>query len=250
MLPALKDEHSWLGETNSQSLQQTLKLLEKAIEAKEKANAIRKARGEGTKNPYPRFRCKGRSESFIVPQHFSLTKTRAKIPKLPTTLRYVKHRFFVGRPKRLIITKDGDQYYLIVVCERRDVPAVPTEAETAVGIDMGVKLLYAASDGECEDPIDLGELERRKRILQKELERRTLRNADGTLAAVQSKGRGRTKKELSRVCRKIRNKRGDVHGRCVKRLADRHGCVFAEDLGIGNMTKRAHDRGGGRRRAA
>ena len=71
MLPKLKEEFPFLKIGNSQSLQQTLKDLEKAFKAFFKGNS-----------GFPKFKKYGSNDSYRIPQHFKRKKGKIKLPKV------------------------------------------------------------------------------------------------------------------------------------------------------------------------
>src|ERR1700728_4333557 len=86
MLPMWKSEFAWLRESPSQALQQALKNLDRAF-----VNFFQK------RTEYPRFKKRGRGDSFRFPQGFKLDQANDRIllPKLGW-LRYRSSREVVG----------------------------------------------------------------------------------------------------------------------------------------------------------
>ncbi|MQA63277.1 MAG: transposase [Actinophytocola sp.] len=101
---------------------------------------------------------------------------------------------------------------------------------TAVGVDRGVKIALACSDGTMRDRQfrTPGEA-RRHLVLQKQLAR-------------QQKGstnRGKTVAALRRIKRRERDRRADFVSWTANRLATRHSMVAIEKLPVKNMTRSA-----------
>ena len=103
----------------------------------------------------------------------------------------------------------------------------PTTRE--VGVDLGINSFAALSDGTfIENP-------------------RIFRNEEEKIQAVHKKiarckkgshRRTRAKKELSRLYRKVRNRRKDFLHKQSRKLVNENAVLVFEDLGVSNMTKR------------
>lgn len=100
-------EHDWLCEVNSQSLQQSLRDLDRAYN-----NFFNKhAR-------FPRFKSKRAKQSFRVPQYFRLEDGKLRIPKVPGEIKVIVHRPVEGEIKHITISKTpSGKYYASFTCE-------------------------------------------------------------------------------------------------------------------------------------
>jgi len=89
-LPALKVEHPWLADINSQSLQYANRNLDNAF-----TRFFREKKG------FPKFRSKKNPvQSFQVPQHYRVEfeSNRVKLPKIGD-VKTILHRKFTGKVK-------------------------------------------------------------------------------------------------------------------------------------------------------
>ncbi len=222
-LPGNKDEYQ--QQVHSQILQDVLRRLRKAFDA-----FFRRVRNGGTAG-HPRFKGKGRYDSFTYPQSgFSLSEderhiTLSKIG--PVRIRL--HRPLEGRLKTCTVKRDVDQWYVVFSCE------VEVEARshggTAVGVEVGLEKFATLSDGTViENPRFLRESERKI----KKCQRRISRRKKG------SNRRMKARKELSRAHRKVRNQRADFAHKLSRQLADDYSTITFEKLNIINMVQNHH----------
>ena len=137
LLTELKDteEFTWLNEVNSQSMQQTLRQLDKAY-----GNFFKK------KSEYPRFKKKGSKNSFTVPQHIAVRDGKLFIPKFKHGIEINVHREIDGDICFATIcrTTCGNYYCALTV---EFVPNELPKTNTEVGIDLGIKDFAILSDG-------------------------------------------------------------------------------------------------------
>ena len=135
----------FLTEAQSQTLQQTLKFLDRSLrEAFDKTNPKR----------FPRFKKKGQAtDSFRYPQGFKLDQANSRIylPKLGW-LRYRNSRSIEGTPKNVTVSRRSGRWYVSIQTEREiETPIHP--ATSAVGIDVGIAN-FATLSGAGVKPLD------------------------------------------------------------------------------------------------
>ena len=133
---------AWLCDTPSQSLQQTLKDLERAY-----TNFFAK------RADFPRFKKKGRSgDSFRYPQGFKLDQTNGRLflPK-QGWLRYRNSRDVLGTVKNITVSQSGGKWFASIQTERE--AEIPVHQGTAVGIDLGIVRFATLSDGAVFEPL-------------------------------------------------------------------------------------------------
>ena len=145
------------------------------------------------------------------------------------------HRPTRGIAKAITIKREGERYWLSVRCV--EVPAEPLPVTgRSVGIDLGVEVLVATSDGRTF---------RGPRFFQRSETR--LASAQQVVNRKQ-KGSGRWKKakaEVRRIHRKIRNQRIDALHQLSRELVDAYDLIVHEDLKITSMTRRPKPRPNG-----
>lgn len=213
------NDTSFLSSIHSQILQQTLKDLERAW-----INFFRK-RAER-----PRFKKKGRKESFRFPQGFKLDQNNSRIylPKLGW-VRYRNSRKVEGTPKQVTVSRDLDRWYISVQTER-EVEAPKHPATSDIGIDMGVTNFVAVSDGTMiPAKQSFKEYSRKLARIQRKLSRK-------------KKGSSNWKKAktlVSRIHHKIGRVRQDFLHKTSTDLSKNHALIFVEDLKVKNMSASA-----------
>lgn len=147
-LPPIKSERPDASVIHAQVLQNVLRRLNRNF-----AGFFRRAKaGAGRKAGYPRFKPHQRYDSFTFPQVGRggvlstggvdfLSSGRLRGHGIPGNLKIKLHRPWEGRPKTATFKREGDRWYLILVC---DVTSVATETEPlpatglTAGIDVGL----------------------------------------------------------------------------------------------------------------
>src|SRR5487761_1695372 len=137
-LVALKRDNKYLRAVHSQVLQDVNLRLDKAYQAFF-------ARLSG----YPKFRRRGKYNSFSYPQHdigFKLSGNFLKLGKIGN-VRIRLHRQIAGRLKRATIIKEIDQWFVALSVEVEQQLAAK-KPEGSIGVDVGITNLVALSSGE------------------------------------------------------------------------------------------------------
>src|SRR4030066_1660075 len=178
---------------------------------------------------FPRFQGRNRYNSFTYPQSgFELKDGKLILSKIGT-FKIILHRKIEGKIKTCTIKKDIDQWYVSFSCEIEE--PVPVEIKTKTGIDVGLISLITLSNGEqIEPPKFLRESEDKLTHEQKRLSRK-------------KKGSEKRNKQriiVSKVHRKIRNKRKDFAHKTSRMLVDNYDLIKFEDLQIKNMVQNHH----------
>lgn len=145
--------------------------------------------------------------------------------KLGTAIKLKRHREIKGIPKtcHLVLRPDG-HWYALIACEQPETETLAiAPADSAIGIDLGLKVFLADSEGNTiENP-------RHYRTAQA-----TLRRKQRRLCA-RKKGSSRRRKMARSVAQthlKIERQRRDFHFKTAKRYADAYGRIIVEDLKI------------------
>lgn len=221
-LPALKEEHPWLKEVNSQALQSANKNLDNAF-----TRFFREKKG------FPRFKSKKNPvQSFQVPQHYSVDfeRGRVKLPKIgevKTTL----HRIFTGKMKyaTVSVTSTGRWFISILVDDGAATPdPAPFALATTLGIDVGLTDFATLSTGEkVENPRFLKNALQRLKVLQQ----RVSRKVKG------SKNRKKAIQQLARCHEKVANQRNDFLHKLSFRVVSENQAIAVESLNVAGMQK-------------
>lgn len=219
-LPNLKKEIPEFKEVYSQVLQDVIKRLDFAFES-----FFRRLQN-GEKPGYPRYRGKGRYDSFTYPQKgFKIEGKYLKLSKIGD-VRIKLHRQIEGKIKTCIIRRKNGKYYACLTCEVEQEQKPKTGK--VVGVDLGVKHLAITSNGEFfPNHKYLKKSERKIKYLQRMVSRRKL-------------GSNRRKKAvllLAKEWEKVANRRKDLAHKISRKLVDNYDLIAFEDLNIQGMVK-------------
>jgi putative transposase len=221
-LPEIKELRPELNDIHSQVLQDVLHRVDKAMKA-----FFRRAKA-GEKPGYPRFKSYNRFDSFTFPQFgFSIEDKHINLSKIGK-VKVKLHRPVEGKIKTCTIKREVDQWYAVFSCEVEATEALPVNNEM-VGIDLGVAHFATLSTGEkIENPRHYRRAQKRLAHLQQNLARKKKG----------SHRRGKAKKALAKLHRKIKNQRKDFLHKQSRKLVNAYGTIVLEDLNILNMTHR------------
>ncbi len=183
----------------------------------------------------PRFKRYGEAVSVgeFSGHKFTVGQDYIKFPKLGK-LRAVIHRRPLDRPKRCELVREGHRWFASVMHER-EVPGLGPKGSPVVGIDRGVTLLLADSDGRTvARPKWLDDLNRRIARAQRKVSK-----AQGPDRRTRQRGSVNWGKACERVAelKRVKTRKMDhlLHGQSAY-YAERYGVVVVEDLAIVNMT--------------
>ena len=212
---------AWLADAPVHPLQQALKDLERAY-----ANFF------AGRSKFPRFKKKGRSDSFRYPDPKQIKLDQADgrifLPKLGW-LRYRNSREVLGLVKNVTVSFSGGKWFISIQTEREiEQPAHP--ASSIVGMDMGVANFAALSTGEIIAPVDA--LKRHAQRLAR-YQRAMSRKQKFSRNWVKAKAR------VQKLHTRIGNIRRDHLHKLSTTLSKNHAAVVIEDLQVRNMSRSA-----------
>lgn len=170
------------------------------------------------------FRVVGRGWKW---ERMSQNRARVSVPKVG----WVDWRWSrnPGSPKSYRVTRDAAGRWWIAFSVIPDpIPAPGTGS--VIGVDRGVAVPFAMSDGEM---VEVPTLNQRERLRLRRLQRHLARQAKG------SGRRSATKRRMARLRAREVNRRKDAIEKLTTRLARAHDLIRVEDLQIGNMTRSA-----------
>ena len=221
-LPAVKQRREEYQDIHSQIQQDVLRRLDKAFDA-----FFRRVEN-GEKPGYLRFKGGDRYHSFTYPQGgYEIIGSRLHLSKIGH-LKIKLHRQIKGKIKTCTIKREGDQWYAVFsTAYEWDPSMIFHPSEEAVGIDLGIKSFAVLSNGEI---IESPRISRQAEEQIKEGHRKIHRRKKG------SHRRERAKKELSRMSRKVCNRRRDFLHKASRKLVNQYGTLVFEDLQIDTMT--------------
>ena len=214
------EDYGFLAEASAQALQQKLRDLDRAFtDAFDLAQPMKRL---------PRFKKRGEGDSFRFPQDVKVENRHIFLPKIGW-VGFFKSRKISGTIKNATITREADGWYVSIQAEA-EIPEPKLHAGTAIGIDRGIVVFAATSEGELVEPLNAGaNLQRQVARLQRKL----ARQRKG------SKNRAKTKAKIARLHQRIRRQREDFLHKLSTRWGKSHALIVFEDLRIWNMTRSA-----------
>lgn len=219
------EEYAFLKDAPSQTLQQTLRHLDRAYrDGFDKSQPLKHM---------PRFKRRGDKDSFRYPQGIKLCQdsNRIFLPKLGW-VKYCNSRKLFGDLKNATVIRDGVHWYISIQVEYT-IPAPAHESESIIGLDMGVLRFVTLSNGEFVAPKNsYKRLAHRLAHLQRRLAKRVKYSANWK----------KLNKQINRLHTRIANVRRDFLHQLSTPLCKSHATIVVEDLNIRNMTNRATGR--------
>ena len=219
LLPDWKANKPLLKQVHSQVLQNVQVRVDLAFKA-----FFRRVKAGETPG-YPRFKGKGRYDSFTYPQvGFKLDSDRLVLSKIGP-IRIKLHRPIVGTVKTLTIQRDAvGNFYACFSCAVEPVTLSPT-AEV-VGIDLGLTTFAYLSNGEKierqrwmkQDAADIARLQRKKEQFAKG-----------------SPERKKVVHALRHAYQRSTNRRNNFSHQESRKLVNRYQFIALEKLDIANM---------------
>jgi putative transposase len=216
----LKQEHPSLKGVHSQVLQNVAVRIDLAFKA-----FFRRAQA-GEKPGYPRFKGKGRYDSFTFPQSgFSITHDdRVCLSKIGS-IKMVYHRPVRGKIKTLTIHQSSTgKWYASFSCEAA--PACLPANSAAVGIDVGLKTFATLSNGVS---IANPRFFRKEEKALAKVQRKHSKLAKGTPQ------RRKHRKVVARVHERIAWKRENFTHQHSREIVNHYGMIAVEDLTVNRM---------------
>lgn len=216
-LTALKneDETQFLADAQSQTLQQTLKDLDRALKD---AFAKRKK--------FPRFKRKGRDDSFRYPQGVKVENGRVYLPKLGWYCFYRSGRI-QGKVKNVTVSRRGRSWFISVQVEQ-EVQTPKHPSESRIGIDMGVVRFATLSTGEFFPPANhFSRLEAKLAREQRSLARKVKFSSNWK----------KQKLRVQQLHRQIADARADYLHKISTQISKNHAMVVMEDLKVAQMSQ-------------
>lgn len=213
-LITLKQRHKWLKDADSQALQSALLHMDEAYK--------KFFKGGG----FPKFKSKNHSrQSYQYPQRVKIDGDRIYLPKVGWVKAKGLRHELIGKIKTVTVSSEAYQYHASILI---DIDAEPVRYKREpVGIDMGVSLVVADSNGNMIKPIDF----------ERELVK--LRRCHQVLSRKKkgSNNRQKAKMRLGKQNLRIANMRKDFLHKLSSGYIENQ--VIVEELKIKNMTKSA-----------
>ena len=216
------EEYGFLKDSPSQALQQTLKHLERAFkDAFDKNQPLKRI---------PRFKRKGKKDSFLYPQGFKVDEKQNRIflPKIGW-VKYRNSRKIEGTVKNITVSKRGKHWYVSIQTEiETEISYHPSSS--MIGIDLGIKRFATLSDGSYIEPLNsFKQLSKKLAFAQKRLSKKVKFSANWK----------KQKAKITRLHEKIANARLDFLHKVSTQISKNHAMIVIEDLKVKNMSKSA-----------
>lgn len=206
----------------SQTAQAVCHRLHAAIKAKVRAKQ------QGRKCGFPRFKAPDRAKSLHYPQFgFSLEKKLKITPFGEIAIK--NHREISGKIKTLTIKRESSGKWFAIFCVENGAAPAKMNYGSNVGIDLGLKNFAALSDGRLiGNPRHLKKREEKLSLLQ----RRLSRKKKG------SRNRQRAKLKAARAYEKLANVRHDFLHKTANSLLSSYSLIALEELRAQEMAQR------------
>ena len=212
-------ETHWLKDAPAQSLQQSLKDLERAYK-----NFFQK------RASFPRFKKRGQNDSFRYPQGIKLEQKNNRIflPKLGW-VRYRNSRHIIGTVKNVTVSYYCGKWYISIQTEY-DVSEPVHPSTSIIGLDVGIAKLATLSDGTIFQAINSFKKNQKKLArLQRQLSRKIKFSNNWQ----------KQKRKIQRLYSHIANIRKDYLHKITTTISKNHAMIVIEDLKVKNMSKSA-----------
>ena len=211
------DDYAFLKLSPAQTLQQTLKQLERAFkDAFDITQPLKRM---------PTFKKRGERDSFTFPQGFKVEGRRIFFPKMGW-VNFRKSREIEGTPKNVTVSRQGKHWFVSIQVELELLEPVHPSA-SMVGVDLGVKRLFTLSDGGFEEPIEVIAWQEKIKRLQKRLAKKVKFSNNWR----------KFKEKITRLHTRIARIRRDKLHKLSTTLSKNHAVIVLENLQIKNMTK-------------
>lgn len=217
-----RDSTLWLKDVHAQSLQQSIVNMDSAYKHFFK--------GKG----FPKFKSKHNSrQTYQYPQNVKINKNKIYLPKVGWVRCRGLRKDFIGNIKTVTIVYEAYQYSASILVELPDAHTVPLPKNgmgtprDIIGLDVGVKLLVADSNGKKTKALDL-----KRNINKLKLKAKQLSNKQRG-----SNNRLKSKQLLVKQHRKITDIRNNFLHKLSHTYAESQSIVVIEDLKISSMTK-------------
>jgi putative transposase len=208
-LTAARQESEYLQRVNAQSLQQTLRRLEKAFVSMWEQN-----------HGFPRFKKQGRMRSFSFPQLGAnpLSNGYVKLPVIGTVkVRQSRSIPDGGVIKQARVVKRVSGWYVMLTVQWDASPPSPLPHGEAVGIDVGLTSFVATSNGLLiKRPRFFLDAERKLKLLQQRVSRKRLGSNNWKKA----------QRKVAKLHEYVANCRKDWHRKLSHKLCNDAGMVF------------------------
>lgn len=171
----------------------------------------------------PRFKKRGKSDSFTVDGALKVDNFRVKIPVIGWLKTYERLPMDY-QPKSFAISRTADKWYVSWKIEIE--PTNESKPVPVVGVDLGIKVLATLSTGEVFEGAKSYRRYEQKLSRLQYLCRHKQRDSSNWKKA---------QRKIARLHQKIANIRKDTLHKLTSYLAKNHGSIGIEDLNVSGM---------------
>jgi putative transposase len=219
-LTAARKENGYLKRVNAQSLQQTLRRLEKAFVSMWEQN-----------HGFPRFKKPGRMRSFSFPQ-LGVNPVVSGFVKLPVigavSMRQSRDIPDGGVVKQARVVKRVSGWYVMLTVQWDVNTPQPMPHGEAVGIDVGLTSFVATSNGLLvKRPKFFVDALRKLKLLQQRVSRKR----------IGSNNWHKAQRKVASLHEYVANCRKDWHRKLSHQICNNTGMVFVEDLNLVGLSR-------------
>jgi len=221
-LKDLKQEFTWLQETPSQALQQSLRHLDSAYQKFFKKQ-----------NKFPSFKSKNSKQSISLPQKVKVdfnsnTIILPKIGRIKAKL----HRPFEGIIKTCTVSKTcTNKYYISILVDNKEEYPQIIPGDNNIGIDLGIKTFATFSNGnKIDNPKFYHNSLNKLKALQKVLSRK-VKGSSNYL---------KLKYKIAILHEKICNRRDNFLHQISKDIINNNHVIITEDLDIKSLMGKSY----------
>ena len=212
-----REKTSWLKEIDSQAIQQSIANMDRAYQHFFKGGG------------YPKFKSRHYSrQSFQYPQRVKIEGNRVYLPKIGWVKCKGLRKEFTGKIKTVTVSHEAYQYHASILVDMPEHEVVASHNSKSVGLDVGVSLVVADSNGKKVKPLELTRELYKLRKKAKQLSRKKKN----------SNNRAKAKAKIAKQNLRIANMRKDFLHKLSRSYSENQ-TVVVEDLKIKNMTKSA-----------
>ncbi|MBW4632008.1 MAG: transposase [Iphinoe sp. HA4291-MV1] len=219
-LTVARKENEYLKRVNAQSLQQTLRRLEKAF-----VNMWEQNHG------FPRFKKAGRMRSFSFSQlgQNPLSNGFIKLPVIGAVkLRQSRDIPDGGTIKQARVVKRVSGWYVMLTVQWNVSVKQPAPRGEAIGIDVGLTSFIATSNGLLvKRPRFFVDAERKLKLLQQRVSRKR----------IGSNNWHKAQKKVAKLHEYVALSRKDFHRKLSHQVCNNAGMVFVEDLNLVGLSR-------------
>ena len=180
----------------------------------------------GAQIGFPRFKKRGRNDSFRLTGAIRVFDRLAQLPRLGK-IKLKETPDIGGRILSATVSRKADRWFVSFTVEE-EIPDPISKESQSIGVDLGLKKLATLSDGvEFSNP---KALERKLRKLKK-LSKQLSRKQKG------SKNYEKARMKRARLYLRISNIRSDVLHKLTTYLTKNHSHIVIEDLNVSGLLK-------------